>query len=120
MVVVFPAPLGPSRQNSCPSSIPNQEPLMAQKSGARPPQQLPTPGKRLRRPYSSTARCFSAALPSSSPWGALPGGAWRCGWRWVEVWVRVWVWVWVEVEVEAWVGGGEWVEVWVRLGGAVQ
>jgi hypothetical protein len=37
MVVVLPAPLGPSRQNSCPRSIPSHVPLMAQKSSFRRP-----------------------------------------------------------------------------------
>ena len=34
MMVVLPAPLGPSRQNSCPRSMANQAPLIAQKSRA--------------------------------------------------------------------------------------
>lgn len=86
IVVVFPAPFGPSRQNSWPCSMPSQVPRMAQKSvrGAlggwprtqalreAPAAAMDTEGalNTLRKPYSSAA--YAAGAPAAV--GLLPSG----------------------------------------------
>jgi hypothetical protein len=91
MVVVLPAPLGPSRQKTWPRSIVNQEPLIAQNSllararpragaarapqHARHPQHPPPPVPRQHRrrpkafwrPYTSMAVSASAAAAAAPP-----------------------------------------------------
>lgn len=72
MVVVLPAPLGPSKQNSCPRSMPNQVPRMAQKSSRRRPPVYHLLPSLLLPPAAVTTPTMPSS-PLSSAWGCVQG-----------------------------------------------